>query len=618
MTKAQCNAANGGSTAEIEDDLEILKEMEIIDEDFNAWSEFRSEVGRRGEEGGRGSMESLATLSAKWKSSGSNQGGDGSHTKEKVKRDKISDAKLQVSFSRLTRGEKRDIRAWEIRLARETVFSRYYFPEQWEVREMTTLQEFLDLKNPTKSPSFLDEPGQERTKKAVTAIFFPGDHDPKSVLLKRGPILSDGVDERELLLFTHGFLLSRLELDSLLNILFTINSENPEFLSSKELRARFNAIDSDGSGCLDRCEMKEVFNSMGVPIGEQALSEIMDRFDTDNDGTIDCDEFEAALQSHLKPKIVSSWNWGATLGSISNKVRQSFVGNTESKPKLDSGYLFSDVVKIESTNVCYSESTQMFAKSSWADLVVAIFVKGEKDPLVLVCSKPEARLAWVDAFRTCYVKSIQLRASSGSKEAKKIRGQVGWQHGIIRASIFSLVVSNELDQLEELVADPYADIDIDDQDEEHGYTALHYAVALGNMSCANLLLQHGAEVNIKDKDQKTPLDLAALSENRDMSRLLERHGAQKHSSEVLFKSAVAEQNELKSRSPRPRGGKTMEMAKGATGAIFDAMSALRERGERIEHLDNKAAQLNSDAANYADMAKQMKEKNKQKAKYFGM
>jgi hypothetical protein len=33
---------------------------------------------------------------------------------------------------------------------------------------------------------------------------------------------------------------------------------------------------------LDRCELREVFQSMGVPIGENMLSELMDRFDIDN------------------------------------------------------------------------------------------------------------------------------------------------------------------------------------------------------------------------------------------------------------------------------------------------------------------------------------------------
>ena len=69
------------------------------------------------------------------------------------------------------------------------------------------------------------------------------------MLLKRGPVLFDGTEERELLVFTHGFLIARMKFDTLLNILFTINSENPEFLDQEQLKKRFNAIDSDGSGC---------------------------------------------------------------------------------------------------------------------------------------------------------------------------------------------------------------------------------------------------------------------------------------------------------------------------------------------------------------------------------
>ena len=86
--------------------------------------------------------------------------------------------------------------------------------------------------------------GQETTKRAVTSIFFPGDHDPKHVLLKRGPTLSNGTDERELLLFTHAFVLSRIGLDALMEIMFTLNSEDPTQLTN-----RFDEIDSDQSGC---------------------------------------------------------------------------------------------------------------------------------------------------------------------------------------------------------------------------------------------------------------------------------------------------------------------------------------------------------------------------------
>ena len=144
--------------------------------------------------------------------------------------------------STLTQGELKDISLWNTRLARDTVYSRYYFPEKWELRELKTIEKFLELEKDT---PWLNEPGRETTKQTVGDVFFPGDHDAKSVLLKRGPILFDGVDEREMLLFTHGFLLSRLEFDSLLNLIFTINSENPECLNPKQLRERFNQIDTD-------------------------------------------------------------------------------------------------------------------------------------------------------------------------------------------------------------------------------------------------------------------------------------------------------------------------------------------------------------------------------------
>ena len=102
--------------------------------------------------------------------------------------------------------------------------------------------------------------------------------------------------------------------------------------------------------------------------------------------------------------------------------------------------------------------------------------------------------------------------------------------------------------------------------------------------------------------------------------LLEKYGAKKHSSDVLFKSAVEEQKKLKSeqQSPNNGGNKVIAKAKEATGAMAQAMNAMRERGEKLERLDNKTAQLQSDASNYAEMARQLKEKNRKKANFLGI
>ena len=131
------------------------------------------------------------------------------------------------------------------------------------------------------------------------------------------------------------------------------------------------------------------------------------------------------------------------------------------------------------------------------------------------------------------------------------------------------------------------------------------------------MLQKGAQVNLRDNDENTALDLAALAENDQIVELLEQHGAEKHTSKGVFESALEEQKLLKKEQPKTKAGKTMAKAKGAAGAMGQAMSAMRERGDRLERLDNKTAQLQSEAADYASMAKKLKEQNKKKASLFG-
>ena len=343
-----------------------------------------------------------------------------------------------------------------------------------------------------------DGPGKEATKRALSSIFFPNDYDKKSVLMKRGPILLDGIDERELLLFTHGFLLSRIEFDSLMSLLFALKNGDPEQFTSAQLKKRFDAIDSDQSGELDRCELREIFTGMGVPIGESALSEVMNRIDTDNDGTITFDEFATAMQELAPtPKEEKSM-----FGSLGKRLMKALIPS-DMQRKLDCAYLLTDVERVECLNMCHSAKTRMFAESSFGDLSFAIIVKGEEQPLVMICSKPEHKNAWINAFKTCIVNSIK---NSTDKSAKHIRDNIGWQHNIVRATIFSWVVTNNLDGLHNQISSQSCHIDMNAQDEYHGFTALHYAAALGRLDCAILLLQAKVNVNVKCKDLKAPLD----------------------------------------------------------------------------------------------------------------
>ena len=320
----------------------------------------------------------------------------------------------------------------------------------------------------------------------------------KSVLMKRGPILLDGIDERELFLFSHGFLLSRIEFDALMNLLFHIN-EKPEQFDSLKLKERFDEIDTDKSGEIDRCELREIFLGMGVPIGEGGLSEIFHRVDTDSDGFINFDELQCAmLELTPTPKKEKT-----LFGTMGKTLTNMFSSKDSVQRKLDGAYLLSDIERIEGLNTCHSAKTRMFAESSFADLSFAVIVKGQEQPLVMICSKPEHKDAWLNAFKVCIVNSIQ---NGSGKSEKQMREKIGWQHQVIRVTIFSLVVTNSVDGLHKHLTSQSQQICLDEQDEYRGFTALHYAAALGRLDCAVLLLQAKVNVNVKCNEQKTPLD----------------------------------------------------------------------------------------------------------------
>ncbi|KAL1673724.1 ankyrin repeat-containing domain protein [Schizophyllum commune] len=67
-----------------------------------------------------------------------------------------------------------------------------------------------------------------------------------------------------------------------------------------------------------------------------------------------------------------------------------------------------------------------------------------------------------------------------------------------------------------------ADIDNCDKD---GWTSLHWAVLLGQLSTARLLLERGANVNAVSNAYPTPLHIATHLGHIDIIRLLVDHGA---------------------------------------------------------------------------------------------
>eukprot|EP01082_Thalassiosira_pseudonana_P013584 g11955.t1 g11955 contig6:930768-931331(+) len=175
---------NQEDDASVDDDLAILNSMDI-DSDFNVWSDFRSSFsiekrealrrmssrGSIGDSGRSGNttgavIEEMKLGASKLRSSGMvpiTEIDITASTNSVVRGD--SEAldndgdDLHVAFSSLSVAEQKDIRAWNVRLAREQVFSRYYFPKQWELRENKTIEQDLMLKDPQSKHRFLVRAG---------------------------------------------------------------------------------------------------------------------------------------------------------------------------------------------------------------------------------------------------------------------------------------------------------------------------------------------------------------------------------------------------------------------------------------------------------------------------
>ena len=82
------------------------------------------------------------------------------------------------------------------------------------------------------------------------------------------------------------------------------------------------------------------------------------------------------------------------------------------------------------------------------------------------------------------------------------------------------VMFNMVDLIEPLLS-----IGVEINASRYGRTALHIAAFNGSLSIVQLLIDHGANVNVADMNGHTPLDDAMYRCNKIMINLLHAHGA---------------------------------------------------------------------------------------------
>jgi hypothetical protein len=155
-----------------EEDLDALLNDMDIDKDFSMWKNFRASV--------------------------SSDAGD------------VNVALKQQDNDSQEEEEAKRIQFWKDRLHREEVYSKRYHPSKGEKKELQEVAVFVGLSK--RSGSFLARAstvltGESGNMNLVQQLLQPGEEHPKSILLKRGPVLWKD-QECELILLTHGFILA--------------------------------------------------------------------------------------------------------------------------------------------------------------------------------------------------------------------------------------------------------------------------------------------------------------------------------------------------------------------------------------------------------------------------
>ena len=62
----------------------------------------------------------------------------------------------------------------------------------------------------------------------------------------------------------------------------------------EELKAAFQAMDSNGDGFVSKDELKSMLSSLGEPVDDAVIDEMIAVADTNGDGKVDFNEFVAA------------------------------------------------------------------------------------------------------------------------------------------------------------------------------------------------------------------------------------------------------------------------------------------------------------------------------------
>ena len=109
---------------------------------------------------------------------------------------------------------------------------------------------------------------------------------------------------------------------------------------------------------------------------------------------------------------------------------------------------------------------------------------------------------------------ISISTLHASQERDTTARGGGWKEG---ESLFAAVVEGDVEKVVALVNTLGFDVNLRNQG---GMTALHYAADRGNLVLVKLLVEHNADVNIRDNEDQSPLAIAEICDHQDIVSFL--------------------------------------------------------------------------------------------------
>ena len=162
--------------------------------------------------------------------------------------------------------------------------------------------------------------------------------------------------------------------------------------SAEQLRAIFDELDEDGSGALDRDEVRSLVTQLGMDASEKDVDAAMAVMDTDGNGTVDFDEFCAWWSS--RP---------ASTTNIAGRLRERLQSLESADPGLEAQVLYVfELIDADSSGRLDQNEVRAAAKRLGANMgpaeAAAMFDEMEKGPSGEV---------GFHSFRRWYLKALQ-------------------------------------------------------------------------------------------------------------------------------------------------------------------------------------------------------------------